>query len=83
MCLFLFLVFYFLKQTLKMKDFKGKNIAVGDKVVYTDSYNRLLEGTVEDISGNQIRVSADMNRTGHSKVVKSAAVMKLETEQET
>lgn len=60
-----------------MKDFKGTPLLIGDKVIFTDSFNRLLEGIIVGFSGNFVRVTPIQNAAGHGKVVRSVAVMKV------
>ena len=59
-----------------MKDFKGNPLKPGDKVIFTDSYSRLLEGKVVGIHGKLLHVTPLSNRFGHTKAVHSSAVMK-------
>lgn len=59
-----------------MKDFKGNPLILGDKVIFTDSFSRLMEGTVVGFFGKMIHISPLKNQSGHSKTVHSSAVMK-------
>lgn len=59
-----------------MKDFKGNQLRIGDKVIFTDSYCRLLEGKIVGIHGRMLHITPLINRFGHTKSVHSWAVMK-------
>ncbi len=60
-----------------MRDFKGNMLEIGDRVIFTDSFCRLLEGRVERFEGKFIHVSSLRNQTGQSKAVRGHAIMKL------
>jgi hypothetical protein len=61
-----------------MVDFKGTTLAVGDNVVFTDSFNRLLEGRVIGFMGNLIQVSPIINNLmGNPKTVHYKAILKM------
>lgn len=62
-----------------MVDFKGKALLVGDNVVFTDSFCRLLEGKVTGFMGNLIQVCPVMNNLmGNPKAVHASAILKVE-----
>ncbi len=65
-----------------MRDFKGTPLSIGDKVIFTDSFSRLLEGTITGFKGNLIFVSASRNMTGHVKAVRHHAVFKLDQQED-
>ena len=76
-CLSSLLSFKYLTQEPKMKDFKGNTIEIGDNVIFTDSFNRLLEGRIIGFSGKLIIVTPLANMSGTTKSVRPWAVMKL------
>lgn len=59
-----------------MRDFRGNTIEIGDNVIFTDSFNRLLEGRVAGFAGKLIIVTLLVNRSGATKTVRSCAIMK-------
>nr|MBP7472698.1 hypothetical protein [Prevotella sp.] len=60
-----------------MRDFKGNSLEIGDRVIFTDSFNRLLEGRVVGFAGHLIQVTPIQNISGHTKAVRKVAVMKI------
>lgn len=68
----------YLRKHLKliaMRDFRNESLAIGDRVVYTDSFSRLLEGVVVGENGKFIIVSP-VGNPRHQRAVRSQALMK-------